>query len=190
MSPLKSTIRSFFAIALPPSLKNEVSEFIQQLKTQFPAHAIRWVKSEHLHITLQFLPAINTEDVARLLSEAKLAMVESIDSLLTLGSLAFLPNERRPHVLILDVSPAAPLIILANALGKAICNVGYAVETRPFRGHLTLGRVENSKALRHFALEQIEVPDFSTMEMTEIIYYQSEQTQQGSRYIELGKIVL
>lgn len=85
-----------------------------------------------------------------------------------------------------------PLQALAQAVEEAMQACGFAPEDRPFRGHLTLGRVKlpghGSQLAEQLALHATE--RFGEMCVSEIRLMRSELLPHGARYTVLHRWIL
>jgi len=99
-----------------------------------------------LHLTLKFLGEQPEEIVARL--QPALEAVASRHRLLTmaLGGLGAFPNFRRARVVWLGVGQDPRLELLHHDVEVECEKLGFEVEGRPFRPHLTLARVRQPLA--------------------------------------------
>ena len=138
-------MRVFVALDLPPPVKDYLRETMARLRASLPG-GIRWVDPAGVHLTLKFLGDVDAGLVAGLLR----AMDESAarfgrpDLQLQLARLGTFPNQREPRVLWAGVSgDTEGLEQLQRLVDGAISNLGFAPERRPFRPHLTLGRVRD-----------------------------------------------
>jgi RNA 2',3'-cyclic 3'-phosphodiesterase len=188
---LPPVIRIFFAIDLPPSAKEELGSFVGTLKKKSKSKAIRWTRPENLHITLQFLAEVDSTHLQRLIEKVRGQLQGVIQAAtLTLGSLHLFPNPYRPRVIVLDVAPQEVLRELASLIGKGIQSCDYPLESRPFRAHLTLGRIKYAKDTNTDFLSECAPPTIQNLEMSEVVLFRSEPQEQGSTYTVLEKIKL
>lgn len=188
---LPPVIRIFFAIDLPGPVKKEVGSFISMLKKKSHSHGIRWTKRENLHITLQFLAEAKAEHIPSLVENVKM-MIKGMTTIsnLIVGHVHLFPNPYRPRVMVLDIAPQAELIILANKIGEGIKITQYEIESRPFRAHLTLGRIKQPQGMDLSFLAECEVPDFEEIEVSEIVLFRSEPQPEGSKYTVMERLTL
>jgi RNA 2',3'-cyclic 3'-phosphodiesterase len=102
---------------------------------------VRWVRADSFHLTLRFLGATPLDDldaVGRAVSRAAEA-VRPFD--VRLGAVRTL-GSRRSRTLVADVAQGAPAVAaLSAALSDALAQLGRPRDPRPFRAHLTVGRV-------------------------------------------------
>jgi 2'-5' RNA ligase len=126
----KKTIRAFIAIHLPDDVKKYLGNLTDELAEAVPRRSVRWVQPDRMHLTLRFL---GDTDLA-LLPELQRALDATAAQYrqfgLQLHGFGCFPNCRRPRVLWVGVD---------GELKQA--------EDRPFRPHLTLGRVNDARPL-------------------------------------------
>ena len=181
------SIRAFFAIDLNESVKKSVTEITAQLQEKYKQPAIRWSEPDNLHITLQFLPAVRLDDIETMVRNVSTELKSSDVFQLELKELELFPTPHHPRIISLAVGPHESLSLLSESIGKGIVASGYDIEKRPFRGHLTLARLNG---LKEVSLDGIGVPLFEKIEVKGVILYQSEGAKEGSMYTPLARIEL
>jgi 2'-5' RNA ligase len=139
-------IRAFVAIELPQDVLDVLSATQEQLRDHLgrAAGAVRWVRAEGIHLTLQFLGSVPETSVGDI-SRAMLAGSEQVGPFaLSLSRLGAFPNPRRPRVIWVGVEGGerarAALHTLQAGVARELSALGYAPD-RQFHPHLTLGRV-------------------------------------------------
>ena len=134
------TYRLFIAIEISPAARAELAAVQQRLqRADVPA---KWAATDTLHLTLHFLGETDTAIVARLKPALQAAVAEYPQIGLCLDGIGAFPNARRPGVVWAGVGgDLSALGRLQSALGAALEALGLPREQRPFRPHLTLGRV-------------------------------------------------
>jgi 2'-5' RNA ligase len=180
-------VRAFFALELPEPVRHAAAAVAGWLRDQPGGRGVRWVRAESLHVTLRFLGNVAPARIHSLAAAAAHAAAGCAPFELAIGALRAFPSERRPRVVALDLEPEAPLAALAAALERAVVAEGFAAEPRPFRAHLTLGRVQGRRGPRladapAVAPERFAVRDFVLM--------QSRLGPGGSTYTPLERIAL
>lgn len=188
MNTEKNNIRAFFAIDLPDEIKALISESIKPLHSAYKRGAISWVKFENLHITLQFIEAVDHDDIALLIERVREKLVLIKPFPLSLTTLELFPTPDRPHIISLNIMPHEALSALAECLRQGIKSCGYPVESRPFRGHLTLGRIKDDRL--KIELEKVSLPSFPEFSVREVVLYRSELAREGSNYFPLATFSL
>jgi 2'-5' RNA ligase len=141
--PQAEALRLFVAAPAPPAVQEAARETIAALRG---AGDVRWVGPERLHLTLKFLGNTDVEKVPLL----RRVFAETANNfspfVVSLGGVGAFPNVRKPQTLWLGFQgEAAPLIRLARGVEGAAASLGFPPEGRPFRAHLTLGRVRSAQ---------------------------------------------
>jgi 2'-5' RNA ligase len=101
---------------------------------------------------------------------------------------------RRPTTVWAGVEGALqPLQQLHRALGHALEPLGFAPETRPFRAHLTLGRVRRDATPQQYralgaALSEAPAPDSVRWPLSEPALFESTLTREGARYTRIDYV--
>jgi 2'-5' RNA ligase len=103
--------------------------------------APRWTAPDRWHLTLLFLGAVPEESVPHLVAEAAPAVARTPSLTLRLAGGGRFGSLRRPQVAWAGLDgDVGPLTELAARLAAGARSLRLAVEDRPFRAHLTLGR--------------------------------------------------
>ncbi|MDD5035876.1 MAG: RNA 2',3'-cyclic phosphodiesterase [Methylococcaceae bacterium] len=127
------TQRLFFALWPEDSIREALVAAMERLKS---AASARWIRSENLHMTLAFLGDVETHRLDDLKAAAN--AVGSPGFTLRLDRIEWW---RKPEVICLTPStPSATLDRLAADLAANLRAVGFTLETRPYRAHLSLAR--------------------------------------------------
>ncbi len=187
-------MRLFIALELPAEVI-AVLEGVQRRLQRSGDHPVKWVAPTGMHLTLQFLGEVEEQRVADMLTVLKNIRVadthqSSAAHLQTVGAGAF-PNLRRPQTLWVSVSGAVePLARLQQRLTQALEPLGFEPETRPFRAHLTLGRVRRDatpaqKRALGAAIEALPAVQSVTWPMGHPVLFQSTLTREGARYTRI-----
>lgn len=189
---LPSVIRIFFAIDLPLPIKEQIRKYIIKLKKAAKSNAIRWVKPENLHVTLQFLPEVNSDEIADLVQKVQkeIASIGEKEIAIHLNDLQVFPNPFRPRVIVLNIHPEDALMTMSNKVGNGIKASDYALENRPFRAHLTLGRIKHAQNIDLNFLKEACIDQIIDIKVKEIVLFRSEPGEQGSIYTQLASIPL
>lgn len=184
-------VRVFFAIDLPATAKEQVGRFISQIKRRAKPHTIRWSKPDNLHVTLQFLAEVRSTDLSTLLTHVRQKLVTDLNEInLSFGAVQLLPSPFRPRVLVLDVAPQPMLKTLSGLVGEGILAAGYPIEERPFRGHLTIGRIKQPHGLDLSFISEFTSPPVDPIVVKDIALFRSEPRPEGSQYMVLERIHL
>lgn len=186
---LPPVIRVFFGIALSTSAKEKIGSYICRLKKQVKPHVVRWSQPENLHITLQFLAEVKSADIMAMVEAVRAEIAGHLPPIcLQIGRLQFFPTPYRPRVLVLEVRPQAELAELAQRIGSGIKRLSYELDKRPFRAHLTIGRLKYSHGIDLNPLLHENPLNIEPITISEIVLFRSEPQEQGSRYTILERM--
>jgi len=188
---MTETVRSFVALELPDLLKNNIDAYIQELKP-FSLNT-HWVNNNNLHLTLKFLgnrPAQEVDAIMQTLLDARVGL--RTFHLTTDGMGAF-PNFRHPKVIWLGIKsePNLALTELQQQIENCLAVIHIEKETRPFRPHLTLGRIKQAgkfSALQDYVTRH-PFPTFSFPQKS-FVLMRSIQKSRGVYYRVLQKYSL
>lgn len=136
-----TVIRAFIAIDLTPEVLKCLEETSLQLKKVLDGIPVRWVPANNIHLTLKFLGDVLVSNIEMLTD-----ILQSITSgcapfEFSVGSLGAYPKPQRPRVIWIGIEAPPDLMIAQRNIESEMARLGYAREKRPFRPHLTLGRV-------------------------------------------------
>ena len=149
---------------------------------------IRWVRPEGIHLTLKFFGDISGGDVANIATVVEKAAEEERPFSLAIGGAGVFPDPHRPRVLWLGMNgDVERLLAFQKGLEQALLQIGFPREQRPFRPHLTLGRIKTSRGLIGLAgaLEKGEEYTAGRFVASGLSLIQSELTPRGAVYTKL-----
>ncbi len=187
-------MRLFIAVNLPDDTRDALARAATPLRDGYSA--VRWVRSENIHLTLKFLGNIDPSLVAGLL-EAMKSVAQATPGerfSLHLSGLGLFPNPDQPRVLWAGLDgDLAALRALQEKMEEAMADLGFARDRRPFSPHLTLGRVRAgvSADLRRqvgSTLTGMAMEDGEPWEPEAVHLIQSTLTPQGAVYTKLGSV--
>lgn len=144
-----STIRAFIAVELPGPVKNALGDVAQTLAGRVPRGAVRWVRPEQMHLTLRFLGDTAIDQLPAIHSVMDDIMRGNPPFALRLATVDCFPNPRRPRVIWVGLAgDESRLHALKIALDEHLAPLGWPPEGKPFRAHLTLGRVKDEREVQ------------------------------------------
>ena len=183
-------IRTFVAIEMPAVVRDSIATLQQDLRG-FPVR-VSWVRPANIHLTLKFLGDIRENQVGAI-SEALARVGEKTAPFsLSVGTLGFFPNRRRPRVLWVGISnPDGELRQLAESVENALLPLGFKKEKRGFNPHLTFGRVRDPRNIEQ-VMEKLETTEFEEQAIfvKEMVFMKSTLHPRGSIYEPLKRIAL
>ncbi|MGH0037618.1 MAG: RNA 2',3'-cyclic phosphodiesterase [Myxococcota bacterium] len=185
---MSETLRAFFAVEPDEAARRAAGRVRDVLRRRPHGDGVHWVRDESLHVTLRFLGQVAREAVAPLVEHVEARLEDEPSFELTLGGLGAFPSGRRARVVWLALEPAAPAERLARAVERGVTDAGFAPEERPFRAHLTLGRVR--RARRAPRLDDPPAAEAQPFSVREVVLFQSRLHRDGARYTPLERLSL
>ena len=156
---MNSTIRAFIAVDISPAIRSQAQKAVKPLQNAFPD--VKWVDDENFHVTLKFLgPNVPTTELHLLIAAIERACkgVEQFD--LVFEGLGAFPDSSNPRSIWIGVTDGIDEIRnLAARIDKELEDLGYPVEGREFRPHLTIGRAR--KKDRNV---KVKIPQYATVQ--------------------------
>jgi len=178
--------RLFTGIPLSAELRQRLAEAEKEL-AQVSANT-SWVGAEKLHITMRFLGEVSEVLVPQIEEAINLTTQTHQSFPLEVCGLGAFPNSKRARVLWAGLSTGkTEALTLFTTLEKELEKVGFARETRPFSGHITLGRVRYPKHNVELERKLAESADiiFGGEPAERLVLFKSTLKPRGSIYDEL-----
>lgn len=179
-------IRTFIALDLPSTARDVLETMEAELRGT--RAAVGWVRPDRIHLTLKFLGDVSPEQIDPIQNALReVARDTSRFRLQPAGCGAF-PTLRQMRVVWVGVRGDEEVLReLHHRLEQSMALLGFEPEDRPFRAHLTLGRVrgrENLRALQE-ALAARQGFAAEAFDVTELVLYKSELRRDGALYTPL-----
>jgi len=139
------SIRCFIAIEIPDEVKRALGRMQQSLRGA--GVKVRWMDPRVIHLTTKFLGDVADADIPKVCEVMKRVSAGVRPMELSVTGVGSFPARGAPRVLWAGVEgDVEPLADLVARMDRALADdVGIQAEHRPFRPHLTLGRVKSSR---------------------------------------------
>ena len=133
-------MRLFLAVDLGAEARAALYDATAALRAEAPG--LSWVAEPKLHLTLRFLGEQSPDAVSRIGAPMDAVTARHRPFEMRLQHVGAFPNFRRARVVWMGVEPAPRLELLHHDVELACETLGFGVEGRPFRPHVTLARVK------------------------------------------------
>jgi len=134
--------RLFIGIKIYPS--SELLDFYSRLKSRLENEKISWVDIENMHITLKYLGNTDINLISQI-SESLVSIAKKNEPFrIEIKGFGRFKKNRKTNVIWLGVGENRMLNKLASDVIGEMSNFGFEPENRPYRAHLTLGRVKSN----------------------------------------------
>jgi 2'-5' RNA ligase len=130
--------RLFLAINLPEAVRASLYASTAALRRAAPG--MRWVSPDGLHVTLKFLGSQPAERVEALRQAMDIVASRHAPTEMMIRSLGAFPNLQRPRVVWIGIEPNPRMELLHHEVEMSCQELGYALDGRVFRPHVTLAR--------------------------------------------------
>ena len=137
-------MRLFLALNFPPDVRGEIVAATAALRDVAPE--LSWVREPSLHLTMKFLGEQPDTRVDEIKAAVTAVARQHREMVMTLGGLGAFPNFRRARVVWMGVAQEPRLELLHHDVEVAFEQLGFEVDGRAFRPHLTLARVRTAVA--------------------------------------------
>lgn len=189
---MSQRIRTFIAVEADPAIRGAAQSLIHRL--QASGGEVKWVAPENLHLTLKFLGDVAANDVAQVCAAVREAVAAIEPFELEMRGAGAFPNVRRPQTIWLGAEEGSDRMVkLAGRIDKFLEKLGYPRESRPYRAHLTLGRLRReAKAPPELGqtLQQFAEFEAGRMPVEEAVVFSSTLKPGGPVYEAMDRAAL
>ena len=177
--------RTFIAVKIETGEK--LKDLVSTLASEMKGDPIRWVNTDHLHITLAFLGDTDDETVKKVISMLESNCTGFGEVYFTVSGLGVFRNISDPRVIWAGIESDDKFGRLFNIIKEGLASIGIAIEERQFKPHLTLGRVKRlkNKSTLERMIGQFGRTTFQEVSVSEVVFYESILQQTGPLYLPL-----
>ena len=174
-------MRLFAAIPMPEPARRALLNVLATLEGT--GWRVRWVGEGNLHLTIKFYGEVAEPLVAQVSARLTDAVRRTPVLPLRLDGVDAFPGLRRPRVIWAAVDGPPALELMQHRVEREAAAVGFPSDGKPFRPHITLGRVKSGAALPGTApalLNQIELD--LAFEAVQVVLFESRLTRAGAEH--------
>lgn len=178
--------RLFLAINLEPSVRRAILDATAALRAAAPT--LSWADESRLHLTLKFLGEQPDEVVPRIGDALGQVADRHKEFSIRVSEVGAFPNFRRARVVWMGIERDPRLELLHHDVEVACEALGFGLEGRAFRPHLTLARVKartEEDELRALSRASKKVDFEKETGVESIDLMQSNRDRAGARYERL-----
>jgi 2'-5' RNA ligase len=187
-------LRAFIAVTLPTEVRQLLHGFQAKLTTA--GTPVKWVETENLHLTLVFLGTIGQDRVPAILDAMRTAAAGTSAFTAKVSGLGVFPNPHKTQVVWAGLTEGGEALAnLQRKLAAKLMPLGFKPDSRPFRPHLTLGRVRDraSSAEREAlgrAVAALDAGGGRSFGVEALHLIRSELNRDGPVYTVIGSVPL
>ena len=182
-------MRLFIALDLDDASRSAIGEEQKRLQgvLRDSRSSIKWVRPDHMHLTMVFLGEVDEGRAAPIVDDLRLGLGHTPFDMV-FRDIGVFPPRGAPNVLWLGVgSGAESAIALQRTLSERVASHGLALETRPFHPHLTLARWRESRSADRQAVMTAAHRAVTTLHVDHATLYQSRLSPGGPTYTVLAR---
>ena len=180
-------MRLFVAIELDEPVK-EALIAVQNRLGRF-SREVRWARPEQMHLTLKFLGEVPDEQVEAVCTAAGQVATQVGPFEIALAQCGCFPPRGAVRIVHCGtIDPTHSLQRCSELFEQAFAELGFARERRPFRAHLTVGRVREDRTQGRLraAVDKIECEPL-TQSVDALFVVQSQLDRGGARYANVAR---
>jgi 2'-5' RNA ligase len=179
--------RLFVATELSREAQERATGLEEQLRRQLRRRArVRWTRPDGRHVTLCFLGQVADSAVDAVAGIMTTVAAHHPAFEVAVHGLGAFPSERRARVLWLGVAdPSGTLGRVADELQASLRAAGHEIDSREFRGHVTLGRVADRSGLDVDDVLGLDQAEPTRVQVETLVLFESQLAPSGARYLRL-----
>jgi 2'-5' RNA ligase len=186
-------MRCFVAVDLPDDVRAAVSAVQDRVRAEAPRADVAWVDAEKLHLTLKFLGEVADDAVPDVRAAVEDVARRHAPFATEAGGAGQFPSGSRPRVLWVGLTAGLREIgLLAAEIERACLPLGFPLDPRLFRGHVTIGRVRSPRGIVRATTALASSPAaLGAWTVRDVVLYRSHlRGAQGSLYEPLARVTL
>jgi RNA 2',3'-cyclic 3'-phosphodiesterase len=189
---MQRSVRTFIAVEISSEVRIRAGRLIARLAAA--GADVRWVKPEHMHLTLKFLGDVDLREMPDVCAAVARAVSPLPPFNLRIAGTGAFPNATNPRTVWLGADEGVEEIAeLEERIGVALADLGFRREQRRFRPHLTIGRVRHAdQGMNELAQVLEEHKDYlaGVIDVDEVVTLSSELDRSGPTHEPLATAAL
>lgn len=184
-------MRTFIAIEMTAEIKAGMKELQDKLRTS--GADVAWTRPDGVHLTLKFLGEVDAATAESLGAALEDAVKGVAPFTLDVRGTGVFPTPKSPRVVWLGLEGGTETLAALYEKVEAVCEgFGFKREGRPFKPHVTLGRVKSLRGRESLmkALAGFEKVELGVINADAVSVMKSELRPSGAVYTEMRRIGL
>jgi 2'-5' RNA ligase len=173
--------RVFAAIDISEEVREEIRNYIVELRSGFDQVRVKWEKPEKLHITVKFAGSLDESQLKSFGEEIQTVAARLKRFQMKISGTGAFVKRRGPSVLWLGTEVVA-------AHNDPFETLSVLSDKRPFRPHLTIARIKDPRKARDL-IQEHKASSFGSARfaVAELVIYESTLLPTGSVYTSLKR---
>lgn len=179
-------MRVFIALDLTSEARREIEKFLKRLEKKH--WKVKWEKPEKVHLTLAFLGSIKEEKLDLIKKTCQQVTKVTASFIVSFKGFGCFPDFDFPRLVWLGLKgDLKSLASLQKKLRDQLKDLGFKTEKRPFKPHLTLGRIKRARVRERREIgrqiKALRKIDFKSQWLVDkLVLYESKCLPEGSVY--------
>lgn len=167
-------------------------KILSSFKEGLSKDIIKWTSVDNIHITLAFLGNTEEKEIKNISSMLKEECGGSGKFELILKGSGLFRKLEDPRIIWIGIEPSEKILQLKISIFNGLKRLSIKIEDRPFRPHLTIGRIKNinDKETLKTLIGQFQGSEIQTIPVNEVILYESILLQPGPVYEPIVRVDL
>jgi RNA 2',3'-cyclic 3'-phosphodiesterase len=168
----------FLAVPLPTEIKEKLDGFSSKWHHKLPFK--KWTYKDDFHITLSFLGPVTYTKSNELMKQLQMELGDYKSFQLSIQGLGIFGSKEQPRVWWCGINNSSELIELQNRIRNVCEEVGFTIEKRPYRPHITIAKKHNEKFSEEFDIPLLWNEDALNFDVNEIVLYKIHPSKNPS----------
>lgn len=188
---MQDYIRAFIAVEINDAVRTELADaqsILQEANGQ-----VSWVRPQNIHCTLVFLGDIFTDTVNQVAAALDQAAGGCKPFEVEIVGLGYFGSARSPRIIWAGITGRIDALIeLQVKITAAVLQAGLKPDEKPFKPHLTIGRVRSNRNAADLvrALEKNRDKSFGVLAVRQVVLMKSALASTGPIYSSLRSVAL
>lgn len=181
-------MRLFAGIPVPEPALGELRKVMDHLRRRdWP---VRWARDEGLHLTLKFYGQVGEAQSEQIVATLREAVRDCGPIPMSCAGVGHFPPGRKVQIVWAGVDAPGSLELLQDRIERGSETLGFPLEGRPFRPHITLGRVRQGERLPASALAAAPAFEEIPFLADRLVLFESRPGAGGSVYTPRANLEL
>ncbi len=185
--------RLFIAVPIGEKTRTEIVKGVlaDESARRMP---VRWTAYQNLHLTLQFLGDVEEKRIPLLKQILNRVPQHAADEQLLFTNIGAFPGMNAPRIIWLGIEKNQTLLNIQKKISDDLARNDFSFDKKPFKAHLTLGRVKEGCAVSADQMEKmreiVESAPVSSSSLERVTLFESQLRPGGPVYTGLYDKIL
>lgn len=188
---MQDYIRAFIAAEINDAIRAGLDD-VQGVLEEANGH-VSWVRPQNIHCTLVFLGDILTNTIDPLAAALKQATAGCKPFEIEIAGLGYFGSVRSPRIIWAGMAGRTDVLIeLQEKINAAVLQAGLKPDEKPFKPHLTIGRVRSNRNAADLVRALVKNRDksFGVLSVRQVVLMKSVLEPTGPIYSLLHAVAL